>query len=102
MGQLQYGGRMEETIIFKSDDGEEIELYVIEQTTLNGRSYILVAEDSDDDEEATAYIMREKTVEAEGDSDDAVYEFVEDEQELGAVAGVFEALVEDCDITLED
>lgn len=80
---------MENKIVFTSDEGEKIEFFVIEEAKLNGTSYLLVSESEDD--EAMAYIM--KQIVREGEKD-AVYEFVEDEKEIDAVAGLLEELLD--------
>ena len=67
-------------ITFTSDSGESVELYVLEQTKINGSSYLLVTED---DEEC--FILKEK----EGsDATEALYETVDDDTELNAVSKV--------------
>ena len=82
-----------EKIIITAEDGEKIELFVIEQTKLEGSNYLLVTES--EDEEAEAYIL--KDISTENDAD-AVYEFVDDENVLDALAKVFSELIEDTDI----
>lgn len=82
-----------EKIIITAEDGEKIELFVIEQTKLEGNNYLLVTES--EDEEAEAYIL--KDISTENDAD-AVYEFVDDENVLDALAKVFSELIEDTDI----
>lgn len=82
-----------EKIKFVSDEMQEIEFFVLEQTKVNGISYILVTDSEDDD--AECWIMRD--ISAEG-STEGVYDFVEDEEELYAVSKVFEELLEDIDI----
>lgn len=76
------------------ETGEDIEVYVLEQTTLQGKNYLLVTEDEEDSEEAECYILKEIAVEG----DDVDYEFVEDDNELEAVAKVFSELLDDTDI----
>lgn len=76
-----------------SDDSEAVEFFVVEQTTLNGFQYLLVTES--DDEEADAYIM--KCIQSE-DEQEAVYEMVDDENELDAVGSVFAELLDDIDL----
>ena len=46
-----------ETIQITSEDGEQIQFYVVEQTRVNGKDYILVTET--EDEEAEAYILKD-------------------------------------------
>lgn len=83
-----------ETIEFYLDNGEKVEFYVLEQSRLGGRDYILVT-DSLDDEEGEALIL--KDVSAPEDSE-AVYEIVEDDQELDAVSAIFSEMLEDIDL----
>lgn len=88
-----------EVIPFVTDDGEELELYVLEQTKLNGLNYLLVADTLDEeDNDVTVYIMKE-TVAKEGE-ELASYEFVEEDGELEALGKIFEELLEDVDIEL--
>ena len=50
---------MEEKIIFVDEDGNEIEMYVIEETRINNVNYLLVTDDEGDSEEAEAYILKD-------------------------------------------
>lgn len=74
------------------DDEQTLEFFVLEETKLNGKNYLLVTDAEDDAEEAECYIMKDMS--DEGD-EDALYEFVEDESELEAIWKVFEALLDD-------
>lgn len=85
-----------EQITFEGDDGEEIQYYVLEQTRLNGYDYIIVV-DNMDDEEAEAFIMKDISRQEEAE---AVYEFVDDENELLAIGKVFVELLEDVDLDI--
>lgn len=85
---------MEKITFVQEDTGEETEFFVLEETRLNGKDYILVTDSEDDD--AEALILRDLS--ADGDKE-AVYEIVEDDQELECVMGIFEQLLEDVDIT---
>ena len=78
-----------EKIYFMSEDGEELELEVVEETMLSGIKYLLVCEGEDDESEA--YILKMVSE----DEEDAVYEIVEDDVEFEAVAKLFEELVGD-------
>ena len=82
-----------EKIRFISDEMQEVEFYVLEQTKVNGMSYILVTDSEEGD--AECWIMRDVS---EDDSIESIYDFVEDEEELYAVSKVFEELLEDIDI----
>ena len=84
-----------EKVRFTFGDGSGVEeFFVLEETKINGSSYILVADSQDDD--AECLILREEGT-REGDS---IYEIVEDETELLAVSKVFEELLEDVDIEM--
>ena len=82
----------ERKIIFTNDDGEEEELYVLEETRINGVNYLLVSEDEDDgSSDLDVYVMKEVSSEGE----ESVYEFVEDEKELDLLADIFAELLGD-------
>lgn len=85
----------QDKITFTTEDGEQIDFYVLQQTTINGENYILVADNTEEDEEANALILKES---AQKDSDEVLYDVVEDEEQLNAIAKVFEELMEDIDI----
>ena len=78
-----------------SETGEELEFYVIEQTRINNTNYILVTEDDDDTEEADAYILKDLSEDSDAD---AVYEIVEDDNELDYVSKIFAEILEDIDL----
>lgn len=82
-----------EQIKVTADNGEIINLFVIEQTRVNGMNYLLVTES--EEEEAEAYIMKDMSAE---DDVEAVYEFVEDDEELDSLARIFSELIDDAEI----
>lgn len=84
-----------ERIAFKMD-GEDaiVNFYVLEQTTIGGVNYILVT-DAEEEEDGEAYILKASP---EADGDEQVYCMMENEEELAAVAGVFENMLEDIDL----
>lgn len=86
-----------EKLVFTSEDGEEIEFYVLEETKINGKNYLLVADDNEG-EEANAMILVDVS---EPEATEAVYEPIEDEEQLAALSKVFTELVDDLDIELE-
>ncbi len=79
-----------EKIRFVSEDQQETEFFVLEQTKVNGVSYILVTDSEEDD--AECLILKDTSAE---DDTESVYEIVEEDGELAAVSGVFEELLED-------
>lgn len=86
---------MLDEITVYNDEGEEAVFHVIEQTQINGNSYLLATEDVDD-EELDAWIFRQIRTE----DDEVYYETIEDETELEAVIEVFEELLDDCEIEM--
>lgn len=84
----------ESTILFLDDQGREIEFMVLEQTTLAGTNYLLVADSVEED--GTVLIMKEVSLEG----DYVSYEIVEDEEELEIISKIFNELIEDFDLTV--
>lgn len=83
------------SVFFVTEDGENIEFNIIDETKLNGISYILVT-DSPQDESGDCYIMKDISAE---DAEEANYIFVEDDNELNAVFEIFEKMMnEDIEI----
>lgn len=82
-----------EKIAFALEGAETAWFYILEQTTIGGRHYILVTEEEEGDSEAL--ILKELLSEQ---STESIYEIVEDDTELSAVAAVFENLLEDIEI----
>lgn len=78
-----------EKIILCPDGEEQVEFYVLEQTRLGGFNYILVSDVEEGDGEALIL----KDLSSEEDTE-AIYEIVSDDEELEAVAAVFENLLE--------
>ena len=81
-------------ILFLDDQGREIEFMVLEQTTLAGTNYLLVADSVEED--GTVLIMKEISLE----EDYVSYEIVEDEEELEIISKIFNELIEDFDLTV--
>ena len=86
---------MEKVKFAFADGSGEDEFFVLEETMINGSTYILVTDSEDD--EAECLILKDSGVQGQGDS---VYEIVEDETELVAVSKVFEELLEDVNIEM--
>ena len=82
---------MEKIKLTTTDPAEELEVYVLEETTINQQKYLLVAEEETGDCEA--FILK---LTGEG-QEDYTYVPVEDEVEFSAVLKVFEELLEDTD-----
>lgn len=77
------------------DTKEEVEFFVLEQTKVNGNSYILVTDS--EEEEAECLILKDTSA---AEDTESLYEIVEDDVELESVLKVFEQLLEDIDIEM--
>ena len=86
----------EEKLCFTTDDGTKLELYVLEETRIGGTDYILVADTAEDD--GNCYILKDVS---EEEAEEAVYEMVEDDNELDYLMDIFSQLLDDVDIELE-
>ena len=84
--------KKENFIVLSGDDGEDIEVEVIDQTVVDGTTYLLVADIvDDDDEEGDCYILKDVS---NGDSEDANYEIVPNEEADG-IFDTFEKMLKD-------
>ena len=89
-----------EKIVFETEDGDRVEFEILETTRINGTDYILVTTDdkslydSENDDEDSEPVLILKDTSAPEDTE-AIYEFVEDEDELDAVFKVFEELLDE-------
>lgn len=79
-----------EKIFFAAEGEEAVPFYVLEQTRLGGIDYILVTDSEEED--AEALILRDSSADTDAE---AVYEIVTDDEELNAVAAVFENMLDD-------
>jgi len=79
-----------EKITFNPEGEEPVEFFVLEQTRIGGYNYILVTDFEEGDGEALIL----KDLSKDGD-EESVYTIVSDDEELNAVAGVFEDMLED-------
>lgn len=86
---------MEKIIFTFEDTKEKVEFFVLEQTKVNGNTYILVTDSEED--EAECLILKDTSAAQDTES---LYEIVEDEVELSGVLKVFEELLEDVDIEM--
>lgn len=86
-----------EKIVFQPEGEEAVAFYVLEQTTIAGKTYILVTDTEEGDGEAL--ILRDISAPEETEG---IYVAVTDEAELSAVAEVFENMLEDIEFTEEE
>ncbi|MCI9283796.1 MAG: DUF1292 domain-containing protein [Lachnospiraceae bacterium] len=86
----------EEKITLQTEEGEAVDFYVVEETRINGMNYLMVT-DSETEEDGECYVL--KDVSCSEDSE-AVYEFVENDDELDYLYRIFTELLEDVDVEL--
>ncbi len=82
-----------EKITFCADGEEPVDFYVLEQTRIGGVNYILVTDQEEGDGEAL--ILKDTSGDGEEES---VFVIVSDDEELSAVAGVFQNMMDDIEI----
>lgn len=82
-------------ITFTTENGETVIFQVLEQTRLGGVDYLLVSTGSDNDEDEEALILKDISKDTD---EDAIYDIVEDDQELEMVAEIFQELLDDIDL----
>lgn len=87
----------ENMITLTTDDGEELDFYVLEETKINGESYLLVSDSEEEDGECYLLKDKSKTEDAE-----AAYEFVDEESELLYLSKIFSELLGDTDVAIEN
>ena len=78
---------MDGKIIFKNEQGENEEFTVLLETKVNNIKYILVEKE----DEEIAYIFKDTS---DDSSEEAVYEVVLDEDEVGYIGKIFSELFE--------
>ena len=88
-----------EKIVFSPDNGEPVEFFVLEQTTVSGVNYILVTDKEEGDSEA---LILKDVSKATDEDKESVYAIVDDDTELNAVASIFEDLLDDIEFVSED
>ena len=79
-----------EKITFQPEGDNPVDFYVLEQTRIGGINYILVTDFEEGDGEAL--ILKDLSKDGEEES---VFAIVSDDDELSAVAGVFESMLDD-------
>ena len=84
---------METVQFFDEESNTYIDFYVLEQTKIAGVNYILVTDCEDGDGEALILKDLSKPEDTE-----SIYAIVDEEDELEALAGIFEDLLEDVEL----
>lgn len=79
-----------EKITFQPEGEEPVDFFVLEQTRIGGFNYILVTDREEGDGEAL--ILKDLSADGEEES---LFAILSDDEELAAVAGVFESMLDD-------
>ncbi|MBU9738348.1 DUF1292 domain-containing protein [Diplocloster agilis] len=87
---------MEKIIFTMEDTKENVEFFIMEQTRVSGVDYLLVTDTEDEEEDGTCYILKDLSASEDAE---ALYEIVDDDEELAYVSRIFEELLED--VTIE-
>ena len=82
-----------EKITCLTDNNEPVVFFVLEQTRINGKNYLLVTDVEDENVDADAYILKDESQDSE-----ASYVIVDDDDELEYVSQIFAELLDDVDI----
>ena len=88
----------EKMITLETEDGERVDFYVLEETRINGTNYLIVTDSEEDHEEGECYILKDQS---KAEDADALYEFVEDDEEMDYLYKIFAELMDDMDVDLE-
>ncbi len=88
----------EEKITLETDAGELVDFYVLEETRINGMNYLLVTDSEEDDEEGECYILKDVS---KPEDSEAVYEFVENDDEMDYLYRIFTELLEDMEVEIQ-
>ncbi len=85
-------------ITLTTDTGEDVDFYVLEETRINGMNYLLVTDAADDEDEGECYILKDLSKQEESQ---ALYEFVEDDNEIDYLFKIFSELLDGADVDIE-
>ena len=83
--------------LVSTDTGETEEFYVLDETKLGGKNYLLVTDQEEGD--GMAMILRD---DAEEDAEESLYAVVEDENELSPALLLFSDKLEEMGILIEE
>lgn len=91
-------GSEEKKITMVTEDGESVDFYVLEETRLSGMNYLMVTDAAEDEDEGECYILKDLS---KPEDNEALYEFVEDDNEIDYLYRIFSELLEDIDVAIE-
>lgn len=87
----------EEKITLKTDSGEMVDFYVLEETCINGMNYLMVTDSADDEADGECYVLKDVS---RSEDSEALYEFVESDDELDYLFKIFAELLSDAEVEI--
>ncbi len=88
----------EAKITLETDTGELVDFYVLEETKINGMNYLLITDAEEDEEDGECFILKDVSTQKD---EEAIYEFVEQEDEIEYLFKIFSELMEDMDVEIQ-
>jgi hypothetical protein len=88
----------EKKITLTTDSGDMVGFYVLEETRINNMNYLLVTDSADEDKEGECYILKDLS---KSEESEALYEFVEDDNEIDYLFKIFSELLDGADVEIE-
>lgn len=88
----------EKKITLTTEEGDCVDFYVLEETRISNMNYLLVTDAADDDDEGECYILKDLS---ELEESEALYEFVEDDNEIDYLFKIFSELLDGADVNIE-
>lgn len=92
---MHFMDKRTDEISFITENGEEAIFRVLEQTRLGGTNYLLVSTTEEEEDEVEALILKDISKDTD---EDAIYDIVDDDQELKLVAEIFKELLDDIEL----
>ena len=88
----------EKKITLTTEDGEAVDFYVLEETRISNMNYLLVTDAADEDEDGECYILKDLSKQEDSE---ALYEFVEDDNEIDYLFKIFSELLDGAAVGIE-
>lgn len=88
----------EKKITLTTEDGEAVDFYVLEETRISNMNYLLVTDAAEEDEDGECYILKDLSKQEDSE---ALYEFVEDDNEIDYLFKIFSELLDGADVEIE-
>ncbi len=85
-------------ITLTTEEGEAVDFYVLEETRISNMNYLLVTDAAEEDEDGECYILKDMS---KLEDSEALYEFVEDDNEIDYLFKIFSELLDGADVGIE-